>query len=433
VTRALRTATLAHPETPAVATGVTSAPGFDLARAPLPPVRRPDAELAVLDVTEFYGETSGGVRTYLHRKAAYVAARPALRQAVVVPGARDALADADGVRWYRLAGPRVPMQSPYRFMLATRQPRRIVEHERPHVVEVGSPGLVPWILRLATRRTRTPLVHFYHSDYPRLLAGPPGSAAWRRRAGALAWRYARQVDRLFRVTIVASDFAARELHDAGIDRVARVPLGADLARFHPARRARARTTRAAHGLPHDAPLALYVGRLAEEKELDVLLRAWPAVRRRTGAELALAGEGPDAARLRALDSGGARWLGFEPDADRLADLIAAADLLVAPGPFETFGLAIVEGMACGVPVLANAHGAGGELVARAGAGATFPRGDAGALAEEACALLGGPASWLHALGAAGRAHAEREHAWDAVFDRLFALHRAVRDGAWGEA
>src|SRR5262245_30824112 len=103
----------------------------DLAASPLPPPLRPQARLAVLDVTEFFGETSGGVRTYLMEKAAYVEARPELRQVLVVPGGADAVSETDGVRCYRLRGPRVPTQRPYRFMLATRSNRRIVEHERP--------------------------------------------------------------------------------------------------------------------------------------------------------------------------------------------------------------------------------------------------------------------------------------------------------------
>lgn len=422
------------------ATGWRPRPTLDLARTALPPVLRPAATLAVLDVTEFFGETSGGVRTYLERKAAYVAAHPALRQVLVVPGAHDALEDGEGVRCYRLRGPRVPMRPPYRFMLALRQPRRIVEHERPDVVEIGSPGLVPWIVRLATRRMGAarggvPLVHFWHSHYPRQLggshAGGPGAGRGDGVLGRLAWRYARRIDRLFDVTVVASAFVARELAAAGIDRVAHVPLGVDLARFHPRRRAHARTTRAAHGLPLSAPLALYVGRFAPDKRLDVVLDAWAAVRRRTGAALVLVGAGSEEARLRAHPEGArATWLPFEHDRERLADLMAAADVQLAPGPLETFGLAVVEAMASGTPVVAVDAGAAAELVARSGGGRCFAPGDAGALAEAVVAVLDGGAEGLHALGRSARAHAEREHAWSAVFDRLFALHAAVAGGAW---
>ena len=102
-----------------VASGGAQA-SLDISRLELPPRLRPGAELGVLDITEFFGETTGGVRTYLLQKARYVQRRPELRQAIVVPGARDEILEASGVRCYRLHGPSVPTQKPYRFMLATR-------------------------------------------------------------------------------------------------------------------------------------------------------------------------------------------------------------------------------------------------------------------------------------------------------------------------
>ena len=112
---------------------------LDLSHLTLPATLRPGAALGVLDITEFYGDTTGGIRTYLRQKAEYVEARPELRHVLVLPGARDALSQSDGVRCYRLQGPRVPGQDPYRFMLATRTNRRIMLHERPDIIEIGSP------------------------------------------------------------------------------------------------------------------------------------------------------------------------------------------------------------------------------------------------------------------------------------------------------
>ena len=56
------------------------------------------------------------------------------------------------MRCYRLHGPSVPTQKPYRFMLATRSTSRIVAHERPDLIEVGSTWFAPWLVHLATRR-----------------------------------------------------------------------------------------------------------------------------------------------------------------------------------------------------------------------------------------------------------------------------------------
>ena len=155
---------------------------LDLSRAELPPHLRPGASMSVLDITEFYGETTGGIRTYLREKTAYVEAHREFRQVLVLPGPRDALTQTDGVRCYRLQGPKVPRQAPYRFMLAMRTNRKITVHEQPDVIEVGSPGFVPWIVRLAARGLDIPAVAFFHSNFPRVFAPFPEQARGLRRA-----------------------------------------------------------------------------------------------------------------------------------------------------------------------------------------------------------------------------------------------------------
>ena len=388
----------------------------------LPSILRPGA-LGVLDISEFFGETTGGVRTYLLQKARYVQARPELRQVLVVPGARDSIQESDGVRCYRLHGPSVPTQKPYRFMLATRSTSRIVAHEQPDLIEVGSAWCAPWLIHLATRRLNVPAVWFYHSNFPRVIAPWPTKAGWLRRgASNFAWRYVRRLSHLVQATLAPSDFVAGELARAGVERVRRVSLGVDLDRFHPRRRAYAEATRRAYGLP-EGPLALFVGRIAREKELDLLLASWPEVERRTGTQLVLVGDGPSRQRLR-RQPGSDRfvWLPFQSDRERLADLMAAADLYVAPCSLETFGLSALEALASGTPVLTADRGGVAETVSRSGAGAHFLSGDRGSLVEAATALM---SSNLDPLSARGRAYVEAHHGWDQVLERLFRIYRDV--------
>ena len=204
----------------------------------LPPRLRPAAQLGILDITEFFGDTTGGVRTYLLEKARYVQRRPELRQTIVVPGARDEILEASGVRCYRLRGPSVPTQKPYRFMLATRSTSRIVAHERPNLIEVGSAWFAPWLVHLATRQFSVPAVWYYHSNFPRVLAPhQPGVGSLRRAASEVAWSYVRRLARLVRATLAPSRTVVRELESAGIENVIRVPLGVNLELFHPSRRA----------------------------------------------------------------------------------------------------------------------------------------------------------------------------------------------------
>ena len=116
------------------------------------------------------------------------------------------------------------------------------------------------------------------------------------------------------------------------------------------------------------------------------------------------------------------WIPFQHDRDVLADLYAAVNLYVAPGPAETFGLASLEALASGNPVLSVDQGGVADTVRRSGAGALYRSGDHEDLARVAQGLLGQD---LTVLGEVGRAFVEAHHGWNTVFDRLFAVYRRV--------
>lgn len=397
--------------------------------SPLPDLRplRPGAELGVLDCSEWFGATSGGVRTYLLQKAAYVEGRPALRQAIVVPAGRALVGSGEGVRCHQVRSPAVPGRAPYRALLDHRAVHRIVMEERPSILEAGSPLTVPWLLRPAARRLGIPMVCYHHGLLPHNLAADPDRSGAAARFGArLAWRYLRRIDRMFDLTLVGSDFAAAAVREQGIERTVRVPLGVELECFHPARRERRAEVLGSHGLAADRPVVGFVGRLAPEKELDVLLEGWREVVRRRGAILVLVGDGPLYPRLTARAGElPVHFIPFVQDRIALAELVASFDLLVSPGSMETFGLAALEAMASGVPVLSADRGGVAEQLARSGAGSCFEAGRPGSLAEMAIQLLDGD---LAAAGARGREHAEREHSWETVFDRVFDIYRSLLAG-----
>jgi alpha-1,6-mannosyltransferase len=399
---------------------------FSLGRATLPPRNRPNARLTVLDVTKWFGETSGGVKTYLMEKGEYVRRNPELRQVLALPGPSDSVVDTDGVRTYRLRGPRIPTQSQYRFLLATRSLRRIVEHERPDIIEVGSQIFVPWVTSLATRGLRMPIVSFYHGNFEHNVTASLKLAGGLARAiRALTRRYIRAVDRLFTARLAASDSIASDLRAAGIGDITRVRLGVDTATFHPDRRAHRDAVRRERGLPVDHPIAVYCGRIAQEKEIPWLVRSWTAASAATGTWLVLIGDGALKASLE-KESRAARqriiWLPFECDRARLADVLACADVYVAPGPIETFGLSILEAMSCGAPVVSVDCGAGAELARKSGGGLTYRIRDEAQLGSSLSAAL----SRALELGARGRRYALQEHGWDHAFDELFAIYDRLR-------
>lgn len=384
------------------------------------------ASLRVLDVTNFYSAASGGVKTYLNAKVRDFADR-GISHAIVVPGRGYDVTVRGATRVYRLRGPAVPFGSGYRFLISPAALRRVIERERPDVIEIGGPFL-PVLVRRALRGRCVPTVGFYHSDLIRAYAEPYatfGVRPLRPLVRSLARRAIRRIYQRFDATVAGSAAVATELRGLGIPRVHYVPLGVDLAMFSRQPDA-ASWLRARCGVEPGASIALYVGRFYHEKRLDVLLRAHERIEPERRPHLMLVGDGPQRDRLVAEASRRERLtvLPYETDADAVARLYSGADFYVAPGPGETFGLAIAEALACGLPVVAVASGAAPDRIAGSVCGRLYRAGDVDACAD-ALVAMSRDAARLHD---AARAHACRTLDWRRTFDKLHALYAELATG-----
>ena len=169
---------------------------------------------------------------------------------------------------------------------------------------------------------------------------------------------------------------------------------------------------------------VYCGRLDREKQVEVLVEAHALLPKALGVRLALIGDGPLRPRLAAAAAADTSVvvLPYQRQRSALATLLASADVYVTAGPFETFGLAVVEAQACGLPVVGVAAGA---LVDRVPprAGRLGPTGDARAMADNIAAILAGD---HRAMGLAAADEVVTHGSWNVIFDRLSALYeRAV--------
>lgn len=202
-----------------------------------------------------------------------------------------------------------------------------------------------------------------------------------------------------------------------------IPLGVDTARFDHVDAAAVEALRRQHG----PRLVLFVGRLRYYKGVDVLIRAMTRVE----GTLLVAGDGSEGPRLRALAQElslgeRVRFLGDVEDT-ALPALYHAAGVAVLPSiqRGEAFGLALVEAMACGRPVVSTELGTGTSWVNQDGVtGLVVPRGNPVALAAALERVLRDP-EWAARLGVAGRARACSEFDAGTMTDRTIALYRQV--------
>jgi len=172
---------------------------------------------------------------------------------------------------------------------------------------------------------------------------------------------------------------------------------------------------------------VFVGRHDARKGMHVLLRAWPEIRRRTGAELHVIGADPLRVRLELtryrVPDDGITILGFV-DQDTLTAELLAAKALVAPSlGGESFGMVLTRGMACATPVVASDI-SGYRDVMTPETAVSFPPGDREALADATESLLADEPR-RQAMGAAARALAQERYAWDAIARRLEGIYTAA--------
>jgi alpha-1,6-mannosyltransferase len=179
-------------------------------------------------------------------------------------------------------------------------------------------------------------------------------------------RSAREYDEI----VATTKWAASEFEAIHATNVTLVTLGVDLELFSPERYSEA--VRAQYATP-DQTLLIHCGRLSMEKKPQRSVAALADLRATgTDAVLVVAGDGPlrpDLEQMAARDGLPVTFTGFIEDAKTLASLLAAADVDIAPGPVETFGLAALEALACGTPVVASAESALPEVLGEAGVAA----------------------------------------------------------------
>jgi alpha-1,6-mannosyltransferase len=300
----------------------------------------------LVDITMFYAAEGGGVSTYLNAKALWLARRSSVRHTIMSPNVDTAASEMPAL--VHIPGVQVPGIRGYRMPTTVAAPARLLRAARPDLVEAGDAGHCAWAALRARDRLGMPAVAFYHSDLPRLVE---------HRFGALVARgtrhYLANLYRQFDLVLAPSRLMVQQLRDMGVDGALHQPLGIDSAVFRPQRRVE--TLRDHLRLPANARLLVYAGRFTPEKKLNLLIDAVRKLGR--PYHLVLVGGGDEVPRYPQITH-----IQFKRDQRQLARLLASCDVLVHPGDCETFGLIVLEAMACGLPVVGTRGGGVAELV-----------------------------------------------------------------------
>jgi glycosyltransferase involved in cell wall biosynthesis len=383
------------------------------------PVHRQALRVAV--VTETYPPEVNGVSmtvarvvTGLHRRGHELQLiRPRQR------GAGDGTPAAPRFDEVLMRGLPVPRYPQLRMGVPSkRQLVRLWSLRRPDVVHIATEGPLGWSALQACRHLQLPVTSDFRTNFH----------AYSRHYG-VGWlrkpimAYLRKFHNATLCTMVPTEALRHDLQACGLRGLRVVSRGVDTALFDPAQRSPA--LRAAWGAGQDTLVVLCVGRLAPEKNLGLLLRAFEGLSARTaGARLVLVGDGPLRSEL-AQRCPGAVFTGQRTGED-LAVHYASADFFIFPSMTETFGNVVTEAMASGLPVLAFDHAAAAQLIEPGRTGLRVAFGDESAFVRVAAEAALDPTG-LRRIGAAARARA-LALGWDSVVDQFEQVLRSAVTG-----
>lgn len=357
-------------------------------------------------VTETYPPEVNGVAMTLHR---LVGGLVDLGHTLDVVRPRQGKADAPATgerlsEWLAPGGP-LPGYDGLHFGLPAK--RRLVRRwraARPDVVHVATEGPLGWSAVRAARKLGIPVVSSFHTNF-HSYGKHYGYGMFIR--VALGWL--RYVHNLTRRTFVPSHDLLKTLQDDGFRNLRILGRGVDTQLYDPARRSDA--LRAEWGAGQDTPVAIYVGRIAGEKNIPLTIEAFLAMRAlRPEMRLVLVGDGPERKRLQA-EHPEFHFAGVRRGED-LATHYASGDVFLFASITETFGNVVTEAMASGLAVLAYDYAAPQRYIENGRNGVIVPFDKNPAFIQAAQDLARDPASWAE-LREAARSTA-LGISWDAV-------------------
>jgi glycosyltransferase involved in cell wall biosynthesis len=382
--------------------------------------------MRVLMVSDVYAPRVNGVSTSMETFRQKLAGE-GVECRLVVPRYGDE-GDEDGI--IRVEGRPVPGDPEDRIVRWRAMHRAVAEAAADcDLIHVQTPFVAHYAGLAAGRRFGLPVLATYHTLFEEYLHhyAPYVPAGWLR---AAARSFSRRQCNALDGIIVPSTAMRERLESYGVQRPLHVlPTGIPLGRFQSGDSDSRAAFRAAHGIPTERPVALYVGRVAHEKNIGFLIEA---VRHALASVpdliLLITGEGPASGELKqqvtalGLDDS-IRFLGYLDRQHELPACYRAADLFVFASRTETQGLVLLEAMAAGLPVMALSAMGAKDILAP-GLGCITPPDDSTAFGQTLAHFFCQREAWSHLADDARR----YAHSWSdvAMAERLASLYRSLR-------
>ena len=390
----------------------------------------------IVDFNNFWSPSGGGVRRYHLQKMAFYEklsseSEEQVLSVFVMPDSKTFTEKkSDSLVIEHVEAFRFPGKWEYRFLWKPSQIEPVLAKYKPQVIEVGSPYLLPTMVRRAAKKIvpKAVLLSFWHADFPITYVQRPVTNKFGKALGNLsknvAFWYARQEFKRFDGIQVSCNEVLRRLDRHKLPTGHWIPLGCDIQMFSPSKRDEALVQKLKDGYP-DRLTIFFPHRFCEEKGIELLLGAYPILCEKLGCEPALvfAGTGPYLPQVQeAVEKyPHIQYAGFISSIDEMARHYASVDLGLALSGWETFGLSILESMACGNAQIGASTGAAAEHIRESGAGVVLKERTPQALTDAIVELYH---SDMAAMKQKARVYAEK-FSWADCFKRQLELYKLI--------
>ncbi len=275
----------------------------------------------------------------------------------------------------------MPAAPETRMALPTPAVAARLEEFQPDLIHMFSPAVLSVGGMLTGRLLNVPVIANYQTDLP----GYSHDYGWPLMSGVIR-EWLRYIHNGCHLTLVPSQFTRTQLQEWGFHRLRIWGRGVNIQRFNPEHRTAEWRDRLLNGRDPHALTVIYVGRLANEKRVDLLLE----MARTPGIALTIIGDGALREELEALFAGTDTYFTGYLYGDDLSHAFASADVFAFTGIRETFGQVVQEAMASGLPTIVINQGGVADLVIDGETGYICPDNPA-AFAEAVLKLRDHPA------------------------------------------
>lgn len=385
----------------------------------------------IVDFNNFWSPSGGGVRRYHLQKMDFYEHQGEVLSVFVMPDSKTFTEQkSEGLVIEHVEAFRFPGNWEYRFIWKRSQIQPILKKYMPNVIEVGSPYILPTVVRRAAKKIcpNAALLSFWHADFPITYVERPVTnklgSTFGKICRQIAFWYARREFHGFDGVQVSCKEVMDRLDKNGLPKSHWIPLGCDIQMFSPEKRDENLVASLKNGDP-DRLTIFFPHRFCEEKGIELLLGAYNILSEKLKSEpaLVLAGTGPYLPQVQEAvkTHPHIQYAGFIKSIDEMARYYASVDLGLALSGWETFGLSILESMACGNAQIGASTGAAAEHVLESGAGTVLKTRTPEALADAIVELYH---SDLSEKKRNARLYAEK-FSWADCFRRQLELYRNV--------